>query len=283
MATVYNWRIWCNTDSQWEYRWDPVEPTVCPVNGAHSIDAAKTAIVETVGDDAPQTSDGKPIVTANAFPGWAIETVVGAGDDSTNGIGAGQVFQMSEATTTDEVIDFYFNDSVYLAAGGAMFKGALLGDYVDLQVYAPATATTVASPANTGNCNLTDVGGFNLITPAAGNGTHDIDLSAACLVPSPDQTGYYDWDAPTTGKGTITVSATPGSALYNLFDVAIPIAQFAMKVSLLGDGHVTLGIQNVKAKKLIPHWKGKCTLHNAAGTQTLEFAFYLKLGRAQTV
>ena len=237
----------------------------------------------TLGANAPTTSDGKPIVTANAFPGWCVETVAGAGDDSTNGVGAGQIFQLSEdQADTDEVVEFYFNDSAYLAAGGAMFKGALLGDHVSLQVFAPATATT--PNAGSGNCNLVATGlGFNLIAPAAGDGSHDITLADACLVPSPDSTGYYDWDAPYSGKGTITVSATPGAALYNLFDVALPIAQFATKVPVLGDGHITLGISNVKAKKLLPHWKGKCTLHNEAGTSTLELAFYLKLGRASTV
>lgn len=235
------------------------------------------------GEVAPATSDKKLVFTANAFPGTVVETVVGAGDHATNGIGAGQVFQLSESSAADEVVEFQFNDSVYLAAGGGMFKGALLGDYVNLLIYAPATGVTAADPANTGNCNLTAVGGgVNLITPAADNGTHDVDLDAACIVPSSDGTGYYDWDAPSTGKGTIT-AGTAGASLYNLFDSAINIAQFATKIPILGDDHIVLGIQNIKAKKLLPHWKGKCTLHNDAGTQEVSFVFYLKLGRAQTV
>lgn len=41
------YRVWCTTDSKWEYIWDTVVPTTCPANGAHTIDASKITIEET--------------------------------------------------------------------------------------------------------------------------------------------------------------------------------------------------------------------------------------------
>lgn len=51
---VRKYRVWCDTDSQWEYVWlddTQGEPTVCPTNTAHTIDTSKTSIVEEVIED----------------------------------------------------------------------------------------------------------------------------------------------------------------------------------------------------------------------------------------
>lgn len=42
--TVYYYKIWCNTDSKYEYVWSDDEPTVCPVNNAHSVDTSSVSI-----------------------------------------------------------------------------------------------------------------------------------------------------------------------------------------------------------------------------------------------
>jgi hypothetical protein len=34
---IYNYRIYCNVDQQWEYIWDTVAPTICPINDSHEI------------------------------------------------------------------------------------------------------------------------------------------------------------------------------------------------------------------------------------------------------
>lgn len=48
---VYYYRIWCDTENQYVYIWDTREPTTCPNNNSHSIDATKTAIIESVSND----------------------------------------------------------------------------------------------------------------------------------------------------------------------------------------------------------------------------------------
>jgi hypothetical protein len=51
MAALNRYRVWCDTDSQWEYVWldvdDPV-PTTCPTDPVgHTIDGSKTSIIDT--------------------------------------------------------------------------------------------------------------------------------------------------------------------------------------------------------------------------------------------
>jgi len=48
MTTLYKYRIYCSTDSQYEYQWAETEPSTCPTNTAHTIDATKTSIVDKV-------------------------------------------------------------------------------------------------------------------------------------------------------------------------------------------------------------------------------------------
>jgi len=50
MTTIYKYRVYCTTDSTYEYTWDEDEPTTCPTNTAHSIDSTKTTIIETQED-----------------------------------------------------------------------------------------------------------------------------------------------------------------------------------------------------------------------------------------
>jgi len=51
MAAVNRYRVYCTTDSKHEYQWAETEPTTCPVNTGHSIDSAKTAIVQIMADN----------------------------------------------------------------------------------------------------------------------------------------------------------------------------------------------------------------------------------------
>ena len=37
MTTVYQYRIWCTTDSKWEYTFGTSPPTTCPTNTAHGV------------------------------------------------------------------------------------------------------------------------------------------------------------------------------------------------------------------------------------------------------
>lgn len=47
MTTLYKYRIYCITDSKYEYVWAETTPTTCPTNTADTIDSSSITIVET--------------------------------------------------------------------------------------------------------------------------------------------------------------------------------------------------------------------------------------------
>lgn len=49
-TTVYYYKLWCNTDNQWEYVWRETDPVVCPTNSAHTIDTNSISIVNEVSN-----------------------------------------------------------------------------------------------------------------------------------------------------------------------------------------------------------------------------------------
>ena len=72
MAVVSRYRLWCSTDSKWEYVWDNDEPTVCPVNPAHTIDSSKIDIIRARIRRVRTTVD--PTVTDDKSKGYGIST-----------------------------------------------------------------------------------------------------------------------------------------------------------------------------------------------------------------
>jgi hypothetical protein len=281
MALLNKYRVWCNTQSKYEFTWDEAAPTSCPTNGAHSIDSSKTSIVQKSGDEAPHTTDGKPIFLPSLFRSDIDLYFAGAGDHVTSGRGEGTAFTLSRSTEGTSTATFAFNDWVYAAGGSAYFSGAQTGDHVSMKIFAPATTVSGASPANTGNCNLTDVGGFNLITPAAGDGTHDVADIDKMPVPAPDEDGYWDWSEPDEGKGTVSGSGTPGSAHYNLFDVPVTLVCWVKNLHMIGSGDIDFSIPAVKPKKLLPHWTAQVDLY-CSGAHQLDLTWYVVTARKKT-
>ena len=58
---VNHYRVYCTTESAYVYKWDSIEPTVCPNNNTHTIDAALTTIVESIATNtvkAEENSEG---------------------------------------------------------------------------------------------------------------------------------------------------------------------------------------------------------------------------------
>jgi hypothetical protein len=50
MTTVNRYKIWCNTENDYVYDWNDTEPTTCPNDTGHSIDAESISIVEHVSE-----------------------------------------------------------------------------------------------------------------------------------------------------------------------------------------------------------------------------------------
>lgn len=209
----------------------------------------------------PKTADGKPIYLPNIFPGPVSLYYAGSADHPTNGRGEGALFLLDSSTTETAELEFSFNDWVYLAGGYLRWQNAVAGDHVSMRLVAPATPVTPAA-SNDGNCNVVS----GVIVPAAGNGAYNVDLSQAVPVPAlavatgddeGPSNGYWDWDEPQTGKGTVTASSTPGAAKWHLIAAQITLARFVSKMAILGTSSFDATIPAIKPKKILP--TGRCT------------------------
>lgn len=230
----------------------------------------------------PRTSDGKPIYLPNIFPGGVNLYYAGCGDHPTNGRGEGDTFVISSEAAGDINFEWQFNDWVYIAGGGIGYMNAEHGDHMSIMLFAPATPVTPAS--GDGNCNVVS----GVIIPAAGNGAYNADLSQAVPIPSFDEdnggtpAGFWDWDDPLVGRGSVTPSATPGGAKWHLIAAPVNLVRFAAKFPLVRSGNVSMTMPAIKPKKVLPQWKFKVTLHNAGHTD-LRASWYLVLARVKTL
>jgi hypothetical protein len=66
MTTITKYRIYCITDSQWEYAWRETPPTVCPVDNTHTVNNQSISGFETmspntmtINEEYPGYSTGK--------------------------------------------------------------------------------------------------------------------------------------------------------------------------------------------------------------------------------
>jgi hypothetical protein len=235
---------------------------------------------------APKGSDGTPATLPCLFPNGVYLYLSGAGDGA-SARGVGDPFVLSSDTAEDKTFEWGYLDWVLIAGGGMSHQGGQAGDYCTMEVVAPATAV-VPNAGGTGNCNLVDpgVGAAILIVPAAGNGAYDVDLAAAVPVPAWDAmtgacSGFFEWDKPSTGKGTISVGA-PQQSHFNLFAIELTLMRFCNRMPLLGSGVLDFNIPAVEPKTIMPHWKGRVTLHNV-GHAGLVGAWYLTTARMKTV
>ena len=231
-----------------------------------------------IGQAVPETSDGKPIFLPNIFRGDVDLYFPGEGDGLAE-IGGGEPFQMSSDTAGETTITWRFRDWIYTAGGVMTYRGADLGDSITLSIYAPATVIT-ANGSGTGNCTAVATGlGFNIVVPAAGNGTHDVNEVDKVPVPAGDGAGYWTWDTPDTGRGTISPKASGG---YDLYDVPIPLVTWLRKMPLLGSNIVDYMLPAIKPKRILPHWTFKAELHNS-GHAGLELCWVMFCARKKTL
>jgi hypothetical protein len=249
MAILNKWRVYCDTDAQYEYWWleDGVAaPTICPTDSGHTIDVEKTAVIETSGEG-PTTSEGTPVFHQDCaheeddrlvmvnFPAreGSMIWLTGAGDDlnptsPASGRGEGQVLEVAFTEPGTQSAELEFLEPLELHDGRLFVTDVSQWTPTDRWSFSVeiAASTPTVNGTTTGNCNLVDQGGYNVIVPAAGDGTHDIDLdNDAYPVPTSFTVdGYWDVDKVT---GATTASTIPGSAEWHLIDT--PLTSFFMK------------------------------------------------------
>jgi hypothetical protein len=232
----------------------------------------------------PRAADGKPFYLPNIFPGEVILNFTGCSDTADHRFHGDlfgvQVVGIGEATQTAD-----FLDGFYLAGGHLYWDGGSWGNYIYMELQAPATTTKAPAIQGQGNCNKVATGyGFNIIVPAAGNGEFDIDVPVP--VPANDQetneiNGYWQYSDPWVGKGTVS-AGVPGASKYNLYDAGLEIAHFAKIHTFLASGMLQLMAPAIKPKWILPQWKIVVKAVNTDANKTFRAGYDLMLARRRT-
>jgi len=250
--------------------------------------------------DTPQTSDGKAIFIPVMFRGDLHSLYMGFGDDITNGVrfyGPELAVSIAEVAEQETTVEWQYMEYTYLAGGIMTCQHAVIGDYANYCIGAPASPAT-SNPGSGDYGKLAVGGGINLFVPAGYGGTNpdwDLDLeetlnanvgfTKVVPVPAPRAeveghdvgTGFFDWDEETE---EVTFNSD-GTGDYNLFDSDIKLVQFARFV-LLGDTTYDMRTPSQKPKKLLPHWKSRVVIYNKTDRSSgdpLNVAWNLHLAR----
>ena len=287
MSDIYHhWKVKCSVDSNFyeTITVNDTEPTICPDNSLHSVVANSGIVTKKVpiGDKKLSLEDGRTVVSLGKFPDYYNPCFTSYSDDFANGTrldGENMIYEWADGASATNTVDIRFIEPVTILGGYLYSNNANKSDYINFDCIAPATQTSV-NLTTTGNCNLVALGvGKNIIVPAAGNGTHDVDITSAinvnlaggpgqptlvtAAVPVPafesdgvTPNGYWDWDEIT---GAITVNAT-GTGYYNLFDFEINLSTYVNKVCVYGgDSTVPFAhpfiIDDHRGGHFIPQWK----------------------------
>jgi hypothetical protein len=127
-------------------------------------------------------------------------------------------------------------------------------DEWELSVTMAANTVTPSAGGNTGNCNLVDMGGYNAIVPAAGDGAYDVDLATA--VPLPSSGGGWDYDY---FHDALTFPVDPASTSWALLDIPFKVfVQIAVNVPASPMG--VFDFDAYDAQRISPRWKVKFTV-----------------------
>lgn len=224
-----------------------------------------------IGSLAPCSSDGKPIVLASLLPKDAAVNFTGAGDDVANGARFNGIkLQIQSNGVEDKTLEFQYIEWVYIIRGLVRWEGAVFGDEISAETYAPATVG-ISNPG-AGAYNKVALGpGRNLYVPAAPGtfGNWDLNLlekfnakvgfTKVVPVPTYSNNGFFDWDEDTE---LVTVNAA-GKGGFNLFDFDLRVNRYMNCVQLIGAGWEEFSSAMASPKKILAHWKTRLILHNS--------------------
>lgn len=226
-------------------------------------------------DGVPTDTDGKPQMLPNLLPSWTSLYFTGQGDHRQNGLGAGQAFTCTSDAAEDKVVEWIYTDQIFLVGGSVLFEGAALGDTMDYLVVAPATQTGVGSTTVV----KVPYGPGNVIVPHPA-GIDTIDLADVAIVPSPGA-GYWDWNEPSQGYGTITPNYE-GKGGYSLFDFEITLGHPLVHLHVMGSSKIDFLMANISPMRTIPHWLHRAIIHNS-GHAGLKLAWMFVGGRGGAI
>ena len=190
--------------------------------------------------DAPVKDDGKPIICAAPGTRGSFTCLSSKLDDlnptaPASGRAQGSQLLLTFTSTGTQSVTAQFNEPVEIRDANCYWRDTTsptlppttwnFEDLWGFKVKMPASVVTT-NGSNEGNCSLYNIAeNMNLILPAAGDGTHDIDLDDdATPVPdgytadSPDNTGY--WNVVKYWSGVVSAGSSNQSE-FNLYDFDI--------------------------------------------------------------
>jgi len=213
------------------------QAALAAIVAAHSGEPL-TSPQEVTIPNARYDTDKKQVVVITPAPRGSFTWYTSHGDQTDPSLvrGGGQEMSIhfdAQETGTKEV-EVQFAEGVYVHDGEINWRDPTdfnAGDHFDVFIKFAATAV-VANPG-AGNCNLYPLGpGMNMIVPAAGDGSHDVDLATACPVPS--SAGPYVVSEKTD---VITVGEASGEFVMQcaLFDFQVPNFYLLRAMSMLSN------------------------------------------------
>lgn len=249
------------------------ETTLDGIVAAHSGEPLAQAPAQTV----ITSQDGTPVdISSNRmlvvnFPAefGSNAWLCGRGDDIDNGIrgrGPALRFRFDDVVRSgvyeEKYVEIQFLEYFQLHDGHLDMMDPEnwdLDDEWDFCAVMPATEVT-PNPGNTGNCNLVPMAGgaYNAIVPAAGDGTHDVDLEAATPVPTAGGGWAYDYH-----DDVISVAADTKTNLFALLDITImPYVQIALNVPYSPAGQFDFDAYDTV--DISKRWKLRCTVRKSS-------------------
>lgn len=238
----------------------------------------------------PSTTDGRQIILPSTMGDAQEVQFPGSGDDITNGARLGGTdFKCTLTSTGSTTVEFQFMEWISIGGGSARYTGALIGDYLHYDAYAPATAGTSNPGAGAydkynlgGPCNLyipngTTTGDWDLNLTEKHNA--NVVFTKVVPVPASNKDGWFDWDSDTYA---VTLNANQKGG-YNLFDFEIHLTRIIHKGWMLGDGMDEYIVPSgYGSKVLLPHYTHKVTVNKASDTGTLDVVWTVFVGRKTT-
>jgi len=67
ITTLYKYRIYCTTNSQWEYIYNTSAPSTCPINVGHTVNASSVSILDQIAAISITNTDSPYSVTQNSI------------------------------------------------------------------------------------------------------------------------------------------------------------------------------------------------------------------------
>lgn len=288
MTSWYEWKVKCSVENTY-YKVltkENIEPTICPNNAAHTIVEGSGLIVDSITNKNPELNDmgeKRLLVSIGMFPDYMNPCFFGRGDNfaaGTRGDGQRLLLTHANGASVNNVTMLDIVDNIQLIGGVIRVYNSNIDDFLTVDIYAPASPVTPSDGGNTGNCNLVFIGAGNMIVPAGGDGTHNVDINApvnenlagnpgqpikvTAVVPVPaldinsQPCGYWNWNRIT---GDVT-PAYDGKGTYYLLDFAMVLFKYVNELSVYGgtDNEFKQKLMvNHRSGAFMPHYK--CRFH----------------------